>query len=243
VSVAPVPARWRQGRCRYLVDAPLLGRLRDADFTPPEAAARVGAAGRGGVLAVEFQGRPGVLRHYRRGGMVERWLGDRYLWTGLERTRAFREWRLLARLVERGLPVPRPLAARVCRDGLFWRGDLVTLRVPRARSLAEWLDADPGRVDWAAVGRCIRRFHDAGVWHADLNAHNVLLDDRGGVWWVDLDRGRLRPPGRWRWRNLARLERSLRKLSREAGRPFPEEGWSALRRVYGGGAGLNPAGT
>ncbi len=236
MSPAPVPARWRGGRCWYLVDAPLLARLRDEDFDPGPDAERIGRAGRGRAVAVEIQGHPGVLRHYRRGGMVERWLGDRYLWAGLERTRAFREWRLLAALFARGLPVPRPLAARVCRDGLFWRGDLITARIRDARSLAECLRADPAAVDWSAIGRCIRRFHQAGLWHADLNAHNILVDRDGKVWWVDLDRGRVRAPGRWREANLARLARSLRKLAAASGRPFPASGWRALRRAYDTGA-------
>ena len=38
---------------------------------------------------------------------------------------------------------------------------------------------------WIDIGRCIRRFVDAGVHHADLNAHNVLLDSEDRVWLVD----------------------------------------------------------
>ena len=66
---------------------------------------------------------------------------------------------------------------------------------------------------WHAIGSCVRRFHDAGVCHADLNAHNVLLDADGGVHLVDFDRGSIRAPGAWRTANLARLERSLAKLA------------------------------
>ncbi len=227
-----VGARWHRGNCWYLVDAPLLGGLGEAHFQPPPGAPAVGRAGRGGAVLVEIAGHAGVLRHYRRGGLVERWLGDRYPWTGLEATRAFGEWRLLARLYGQGLPVPRPLAARVCRQGLFWRGDLITERIPGAESLAEWLITDPPAVDWAAAGRCIRRFHEAGVYHADLNAHNLLLDARGGAWWVDLDRGRIRRPGRWRQANLRRLARSLRKLTATVGRPFPDSGWRRLLVAY-----------
>jgi 3-deoxy-D-manno-octulosonic acid kinase len=69
--------------------------------------------------------------------------------------------------------------------------------------------------DWAEIGRVIRRFHNAGVWHADLNAHNVLLDANGAVTLIDFDRARFRPPAkRWREVNLARLLRSLNKLKR-----------------------------
>jgi 3-deoxy-D-manno-octulosonic acid kinase len=39
----------------------------------------------------------------------------------------------------------------------------------------------------------IARFHRAGVWHADLTAHNILLEVRGVPWLLDFDRGRIRP--------------------------------------------------
>ena len=39
-----------------------------------------------------------VLRHYYRGGPIGRLLDDQFLWLGEDRTRCFREWRLLARL-------------------------------------------------------------------------------------------------------------------------------------------------
>ena len=71
------------------------------------------ARGRGTVWFVRQAACEWVLRHYRRGGWLGPWLGDRYLWLGPGRTRAAREWRLLAVLYGRGLPVPRPVAARI----------------------------------------------------------------------------------------------------------------------------------
>jgi 3-deoxy-D-manno-octulosonic acid kinase len=32
---------------------------------------------------------------------------------------------------------------------------------------------------WRATGACIRRFHEEGVVHADLNARNILIRDSG----------------------------------------------------------------
>src|SRR5690606_5957198 len=134
-------------------------------------------------------------RHYRRGGIFGPWLVDRYLWLGLVRTRAVREWTLLAELYGQGLPVPRPVAVRVCRTGLCYRADIVTERIAPAESLAERLAREPlSASGWRAIGACIRRFHDAGIWHADLNAHNVLLT-ADGPHLLDFDRGRRRRPG------------------------------------------------
>ena len=65
------------------------------------------APGRGQSLFLEVGDRQWVLRPYRRGGLVARLSTSRYLWTGLERSRAFREVRLTARLYQAGLPVPQ----------------------------------------------------------------------------------------------------------------------------------------
>ena len=68
---------------------------------------------------------------------------------------------------------------------------------------------------WRGAGAVIARLHRAGVDHADLNAHNILLDTRGAFSVIDFDRGRLRAQGAWTSRNLQRLRRSLRKISAE----------------------------
>lgn len=169
--------------------------------------------GRGSISFIRLGDARLVLRRYLRGGLAARLSKDRYFWLGEERTRAFREFRLLAQLLELALPVPRPVAARYRHDLLTYRGELVTQLLPDAESLAQrWLAGRACRDDWECAGRCIRRFHDAGVQHADLNAHNIMLDDHGGAWLLDFDRGRMREPGPWREAVLERLSRSLRKI-------------------------------
>jgi 3-deoxy-D-manno-octulosonic acid kinase len=172
------------------------------------------AGGRGSAWRVRCEGLPAALRHYRRGGLLGGLLGDRYLWTGLERTRPYREFLLTAKLYARGLPVPRPLAARVQRDGPYYRGDLLTGWLPDSRTLDLRLRAQSMRAeDLAHVGAAIAAFHDAGLDHADLNANNILLDEAGQVYVIDFDRGRLSTPSlRIAERNMARLRRSLIKL-------------------------------
>jgi 3-deoxy-D-manno-octulosonic acid kinase len=58
----------------------------------------------------------------------------------------------------------------------------------------------------------IKRFHQAGLDHVDLNARNILIDPHDKPWLIDLDRCRLRSPGKWQKENLARLQRSLMKF-------------------------------
>lgn len=171
--------------------------------------------GRGAAFRIRDRDIDWVLRFYRRGGLPGKFIDDSYFYTGLERSRAWREWRLLADLHARGLPVPRPVAARVWRNGLTYRAAIITATVP-GTPLAKLITGDRlADETWRAVGRCIRQFHDAGVWHADLNAHNILVTDSGeNIFLIDFDRGRLRTPDKaWQEANLARLERSLRKIA------------------------------
>jgi 3-deoxy-D-manno-octulosonic acid kinase len=186
--------------------------------------------GRGQAWFVDAGGGGAVLRHYRRGGMVARLAGDRYLWTGQDRTRSFLEFRLLAWLHARGLRVPAPLAAHYRRRGLVYRADILVERIPAARSLAQRLAEGEVPPPWSRIGREIASMHRLGVDHADLNAHNVLLDAREQVWLIDFDRGARRPPGGWQAANLERLRRSLRKVA--ASSPGVEVGYASLREGY-----------
>jgi len=197
------------------------------------------AGGRGTVAFVHDAGRRWVLRHYRRGGLVARFLDDTYVYTGESRTRAHAEFRLLRRLREWNLPVPAPVAARYVRSGLVYRADLITEELPTRLTLAQALESGPlAPATWRAVGRCIASLHARGVQHADLNAHNLLLGAGGEVYVLDFDSGRIRERGAWEGRVLARLRRSLAKVTRElpAGRCGDAE-WSWLLEGVAGTPG------
>jgi 3-deoxy-D-manno-octulosonic acid kinase len=189
-------------------------------------------AGRNGMAMVfERDGRRYVLRHYRRGGLAARFSHDDYLWLGESRTRAVAELRLLLRLHAAGLPVPRPVAARYEQAGIAYRADLITEHLPDTQTLAQRLaEGELSLTTWQAIGNCIRRFHDHGVCHADLNAHNVLLRGEDEVFLVDFDRAGTRSKrGLWRDANIARLRRSLDALGdRPGARRISDTEWQCL---------------
>ena len=205
------------------------------DYWHEQGALHTEGGGRGGIAVIETPAGECVLRHYRRGGMIAALMGDRYLWRGAARTRSFAELRLLDAIVRLGLPGPPPVAARYRRQGLFYRADLMTRRIVDAHTLAECLSA--GRLDAALaekVGTLVARFHQAGVWHADLNAHNVLVTPTT-LYLIDFDRSRIRPQAAsWRQANLQRLRRSLLKLGAAAQgeEAFDAAIWIPLTRAY-----------
>lgn len=172
-----------------------------------------------------------VLRHYRRGGFVAKLSQDSYLWAGASRTRSFKEWRLLAELRRRGLPVPAPVAARYVRSGLWYRADLITQLLPATHTLATLITGrELGESAWRSVGRTIAAFHHEGVHHADLNANNIVIGEVDGtVYLLDFDLGRIRPRGAWEKEVLARLKRSLEKIRRQRKNVrFGEREWGWL---------------
>ena len=222
-----------------LFDAAVSPQVDTAWFVPEawreRGALRQQAGGRGGVAIIDTPAGECVLRHYRRGGLVAAWMGDRYLWTGADRTRSFAEFRLLGLIASLGLPGPQAVACRYQRNGLFYTADLITRRIVHSRTLAECLAAGLLDSEMAElVGALVARFHRAGIWHADLNAHNVLVTS-DELYLIDFDRGRQRQPSDvWQQANLLRLRRSLVKLGAAAQDQanFDERLWKPLVYRY-----------
>lgn len=192
------------------------------------------ARGRASTVFFSWQQQIYVLRHYHRGGLAAKFVRNYYLWTGLERTRAWREWHLLAKMARMQLPVPAPVAARVTRRGFYYQADLITQKIGDSVSLSQIL-INQSLTDmlWRKLGEVLAQFHNAGIYHADLNAHNILFSG-SHFFLIDFDRGYMRAiRKRWQQANLKRLLRSLRKLKdRNGDFNFTMENWLVLRKAY-----------
>ncbi len=197
-------------------------------------AGELGSGGRGNTMYVGNVPQQFVLRHYMRGGAIARIVRDSYFWTGADNTRAFAEWRLLAKMAAQGLRVPRPAAARYRRRGPFYTADLITVRIPNVKPLSSVIaDASQPPEFWESIGAAVQEFHAAGVHHADMNAYNLQIDADGDLWMLDFDRGRLESPGPWQQRTLRRLHRSLEKIVGLDPRVhFRPANWEQLLRGY-----------
>lgn len=195
----------------------------------------VSGGGRGSAWFIQSDQGDLVLRHYRRGGLVARVSEGHYLYTGAKKVRSVAEFKLLSRLHADELPVPRPVAACYWRLGLAYQAAIITERIQPARPLGAIWKTLPATT-WGEVGRTIRRFHDSGVFHADLNCFNILIH-RSLVYLIDFDKGKYLKNSEttkgWKQSNLYRLHVSLkRELENKHQRSLLNERWESLMLGY-----------
>jgi len=193
------------------------------------------AQGRGTTWFVDHQEQQWVLRHYYRGGLIGKLNKDSYIFISQASTRAAQEFQLLSVMQTWQLPAPKPVAYRVRRQGLFYQADLLSTRITNAKDLVAILTEQSISDDiWFSVGQTIKKFHNRGIYHHDLNAHNILLDHNDEPWLIDFDRGDLRVINKsWQQANLKRLLRSFRKEHNKLPHfLWQEKDWQMLLKGY-----------
>jgi 3-deoxy-D-manno-octulosonic acid kinase len=208
--------------------------LFDARYWSEQGAITGEGVGRGRALFLETGFGPAVLRQYLRGGWAARVSRDRYLFSGFGRSRPMAEFGLLENLFANGLPVPEPLAAMCIRQGAFYKGWLLMREIQNVGVLADLIPTQQGNAGfWHAIGACVRRFHDFGLAHADLNTRNILVGGDDDVYLIDFDRASLRRKNSRAFsRNLRRLHRSLQKVWPKPDRRRLEPCWLKLLEGY-----------
>lgn len=171
------------------------------------------AQGRGITYFIRHNEQQWVLRHYYRGGLIGKFNRDSYLFTGYSNTRAAKEYQLLQQLVALNLPAPAPVAYSVIKHNISYHANILTSRIEDSQDLVALLAQAPlSESLWLAIGRCIAQFHKNGIYHHDLNAHNLLIDKNNKVWLIDFDQGEQRVVKQsWQQSNMKRLLRSFNK--------------------------------
>ncbi|MEX2475465.1 3-deoxy-D-manno-octulosonic acid kinase [Marinobacter sp.] len=220
----------------YLVARSFHRQFMEAWFEPGfwgERAVPVTHGGRGSAWFLQLESGDLVLRHFCRGGVPGRVIHRGYFYTRADAVRSFAEFRLLDTLRKMDLPVPEPVAAGYrCRGPIFYHASIIIRRIPGAKPLSRFAsNANIGV--WKDAGACVRRFHDAGVFHADLNVMNILVSDQ--VYLIDFDRGRVMQSGRsgrWKASNIARLERSVNKSLADLDAGLRDQLWQAFLAGY-----------
>ncbi len=201
--------------------------------------ARSLSGGRGSAFIVVVPGIGDVvIRRYLRGGLIGKLCLDSYLFP----TRPTRELAVLAYARSRDVPVPEVLGASVMSAGLLgYRGRIATRMIPDSRTLPVFIveKGEDGRRITGVLrksGAAIRRMHEAGIAHADLNMNNILIASDGAPFIIDFDKATVhRELGtRNRLRNLRRLLRSARKLA-GLGLGFSDADYETILEGYCGG--------
>ncbi|MBC3765900.1 3-deoxy-D-manno-octulosonic acid kinase [Neptunicella marina] len=192
------------------------------------------SVGRGTTYFFQHQDVHCVLRHYLRGGLIGKLIKDNYVFTGVENTRAWREFNLLVQMHQWNLPVPKPVAARIIHKGLYYRADIITRYVAKSCDLYHILKTEAlSEKQWFEVGKAIAKLHQHQVYHHDLNIHNLMKDDQDVIWIIDFDKCAIKAGQQWKQQNLQRLLRSLHKeKQRLAQFHWQESDWQHLIAGY-----------
>ncbi len=178
-----------------------------------------------------------ALRHYYRGGLWGKINRDRYSFTSLQNTRSFAEFHLLNQLHQAGLPVPKPIGARVEKLAFnSYRADILTEKIENAQDLTAFLQQTTlSEEGWRQIGQLIRRLHDLQICHTDLNAHNILVqqtDEQQKYWLLDFDKCGQKSGSFWKQENLNRLQRSFLKEVGRMNIRFNPQDWQNLSEGY-----------
>lgn len=202
--------------------------------------------GRGRIVAARpaaHETQRWVVRPYLRGGLIGWFNTDLHLAVG--RPRPWIEAQAIGALATAGVPTVEviaglvyPAARRRWFGGALYRAELVTRYVPDPRELADLLfgadhltDASERQALLLRAGSTCRAIAEAGVWHRDLNARNLLgLHHEAEVLRVlDLDRAVVGVHANTAvTRMTSRLARSLRKFETASGLRLSAEEWRAF---------------
>jgi len=207
-------------------------------------------AGRGAMHVLATERGEIVAKRLLRGGLAGALLRGWYA----DARRPLREAEAAELLLARGCATAPVVAARSTRGPLGLHAlEVATARVPSRGDLLAALRerALPLPQLAAAAGATLRRLHDAGLRHRDLNARNLLVPAgplAGGLVVLDLDRCRVGEPLR-REERVAALARLARSLVKNGVLPLrPGEQPAELRALrgffaaYGGGGGPGEGG-
>ncbi len=236
----------RQGAALLFVKEPYEQLLLDMGITDPEHLLRHNSReretrkGRGMVTAIPIAGSPGeqmLIRKYLRGGLIRHVNRDLHL----DGQRPFKELAVTVAAAEAGIPTIDILAAVSIKSfGPFFRGYLISKELPACRDLPTYIETTQPADDERAtlmteVADLIRRMHEKGFFHGDLNLKNILIDVKkpGLLYIIDWDKSvRTSSLGNAeRHKNIVRFCRSVIKFIR-TGLPLTEKDLHRFLTAY-----------
>lgn len=210
------------GRRRLYLAGPIAGHAEAINqrLTSAPCAGEQAAGNRRSAIALTITDLPPMFaRRCRRGGLMRFLVSE--LYAGLM-PRPLHELLVTAAARQRGLPVVEPLGAIIERPApLLYRGWFLTRALDGVtlwNLLLGCANRDIRREALEQARVSIDRLHGGGLYHADLNFHNLFVctgEQPLRVVMLDLDKARLYRsalPASRRRANFDRLARSARKL-------------------------------
>ncbi len=237
LSRNPIPDSYgllKQGRTTVVLSKHYLKRMIQLGIAHPDrlfdTAPLMGedCRGRSAVKALTIPGHVDeriVIRQYRRGGPIQKFVSDLY-WG---KSRPLHELWLTWQARKRGVSTVEIVAA--CHTTVFWklhRGHLVSKEIKNGKDFYSYLEHKGQTLSRAQVQEkrkvitsiavMVRKMHDAGIFHADLNLKNIIVQpEESGpqrIYLIDFDKSTIqnRLSERKRRQNLMRLNRSAEKF-------------------------------
>lgn len=147
----------------------------------------VGLDGRGMVKRIKLENTNGVLKSYRRGGVIGKVLKNFHV--KFTKSRSELEFDCLAKMAKLGVNVSEPIAF-IHTAGILYSAWLITKEIPASRSLADLsVENEPVARDVVAKAAIeIVKLIKMGLLHLDLHPGNVLLGGDKQVYLIDFDK-------------------------------------------------------
>ncbi len=183
-----------------------------------------------------------VIRRYSHGGLLRAFTGDLYLFG----SRGFQELALTEEIRASGISTVQPVGAvHESVFPFFYRAYFLSLEIHQAKDLAGFLleiglrpsarDLVEKREMIRRAGCLVRRFHQAGFFHGDLQLKNILVSG-GQPFLIDFDRSYRKKALTLEDRidNLLRLNRSVEKWRRQGLPATKTDRWRFFLAYSGG---------
>ncbi len=108
-------------------------------------------------------------------------------------SKARKEWQMAQQALAQGIPTPVPLAMAERRNRRFLQDALlITQAISPSSPLIELIPARGDKELFFQAARLLREVHEAGLFHQDLHAGNILVEmDSKNLYLIDLHRSRL----------------------------------------------------
>lgn len=183
--------------------------------------------GRNNLYRIKLGGKSYILKDFRRPHIV-----NRYVYTGIRKSKAARSYHNALKLIELGFNTPYPVAYfEIRRNCALLYSFYISEELGDAHEMRHWENYPDIDVLLPQFAKEILRLHKAGVWHKDFSPGNILFIRENAkiykFYHVDLNRMKF---GVSDHRKLMRMFRALNLQMSET---------ENIARLYARAAGLD----